>query len=213
MKTLLLVHNQVGMGPQIFLGDAGATILRVVVFWTIFAAWVFGEVWLQLTHRLSADATRRDHGSMGLLIASVWMALFLGIGIAALMPDTAVRTGRSELFLVGLAMMLAGMAVRWYAIATLGSAFTVTVGTRAAQRIVDSGPYRWVRHPAYAGSLITILGILLCCTNFLSLMALVVPIAGHAYRIRVEERTLVDDIGDPYRAYMRRTKRLVPLLL
>jgi protein-S-isoprenylcysteine O-methyltransferase Ste14 len=44
-------------------------------------------------------------------------------------------------------------------------------------------------------------------------VALVLPIAGHAYRIRVEERALVDGLGDAYRLYMRRTKRLVPLLL
>lgn len=208
-----MVHEHVGLGPQMFVGGAGATIPGVVAFWTIFAAWVFGEVLVQRTNRLPADAANRDQGSMGLLIASVWIAVFLGIGIAVLVPRAAIETGRSELFLFGLALMLAGVALRWYAIATLGSAFTVTVGTRAEQRIVDSGPYHWVRHPSYAGSLITILGILLCCTNFLSLVALVLPIAGHAYRIRVEERALVDGLGDAYRLYMRRTKRLVPLLL
>jgi protein-S-isoprenylcysteine O-methyltransferase len=109
--------------------------------------------------------------------------------------------------------MLAGLLLRWYAIAVLGSAFTVKVGIRPDQRVSQRGPYRWVRHPSYTGSLLTIVGILLCCTNLLSLLAVALPVAGYVYRIRVEERALVASLGDAYRAYMRKTRRLIPFVL
>jgi protein-S-isoprenylcysteine O-methyltransferase Ste14 len=150
---------------------------------------------------------------MILLVASVWTGVLLGFAAALLLPGAGIRTGRGALFGSGLVLMLGGLVLRWYAVAALGPAFTVTVGTRAEQRVVARGPYRWVRHPSYAGSLLTILGVLLCATNLVSLPAFVLPLAAYAYRIHVEERALVDGLGDEYRDYMRRTRRLIPFLL
>ncbi len=121
--------------------------------------------------------------------------------------------GRHAIFALWLALMLLGLVLRWCAISVLGRSFTVTVGIRAEQRVVERGPYQYVRHPSYTGSLLTIAGILLCCTNALSLLSFLLPIAGYAYRIRVEERAHIEGLGEPYRAYMRRTRRLIPFIL
>jgi protein-S-isoprenylcysteine O-methyltransferase len=182
-------------------------------FWTLFAAWVLGELWIQWRRRLPAGAASRDRGSMTLLVAMVWTGVVLGFAAALLLPGAAIRTGREPVFATGLALMLGGLVLRWYAVAALGPAFTVTVATRAEQSVVASGPYRWVRHPSYAGSLLTILGVLLCATNVVSLLAFALPLAGYAYRIHVEEDALVAGLGDEYRDYMRRTRRLIPFLL
>jgi protein-S-isoprenylcysteine O-methyltransferase Ste14 len=109
--------------------------------------------------------------------------------------------------------MIVGMALRWYAIWVLGASFTCDVATRPGQEVVQSGPYRWMRHPSYTGSLMTVLGVLLCCDNLVSPAALAVAVAGYAYRIRVEERALATDLGSAYRDYMKRTKRLIPFLI
>ena len=109
--------------------------------------------------------------------------------------------------------MVAGLALRWYSIWLLGSSFTCEVTTRPDQEVVQSGPYRWIRHPSYTGGLLTILGVLVCCANFASLAALVFAAAGYAYRIKIEERALAMNLGSPYRDYMRRTKRLIPFLI
>jgi protein-S-isoprenylcysteine O-methyltransferase Ste14 len=108
---------------------------------------------------------------------------------------------------------LIGIAVRWYAVLSLGRFFTTRVMTRADQTVVRRGPYRFVRHPSYSGALLTVLGVLLCQTNLLSLACFVLALPGFAYRIRVEERALVSALGEPYRDYMRRTKRLVPFVV
>jgi protein-S-isoprenylcysteine O-methyltransferase Ste14 len=188
-------------------------MLGVAAFWTLFAAWVLGELWMQWRRRLPAGVASRDGASMGLLVALVWAGVVLGFVAALLLPGAAIRTGRGALFTIGLVLMLGGLVLRWYAVAALGPAFTVTVATRAEQRVVASGPYRWVRHPSYTGSLITILGVLLCATNVVSLLAFALPLAGYAYRIHVEEGALVAGLGDEYRDYMRRTRRLIPFLL
>jgi protein-S-isoprenylcysteine O-methyltransferase Ste14 len=109
--------------------------------------------------------------------------------------------------------MVAGMALRWYSIRVLGTSFTCEVSTRPGQEVIQAGPYRWIRHPSYTGGLITVLGVLVCCLNWLSFAALVVTLAGYAYRIRIEERALARDLGPAYRDYMRRTKRLIPFLV
>jgi protein-S-isoprenylcysteine O-methyltransferase len=196
-----------------FFGDPGAGAADVAGFWIIFSAWVLGELWFQWKRRLPPGGTGADRGSMWLLIASVWIGLILGITAAAAVPSAAIATARHELFTGGLLIMAMGLALRWYAVATLGSAFTVRVGTAAGQTLIETGPFRCMRHPSYSGSLLTILGVLVCCGNFLSLLALALPLAGHAYRIRLEENVLVGALGDPYRRYMSRTKSLIPKLL
>jgi len=62
-----------------------------------------------------------------------------------------------------------GLAVRWRAIIYLGRFFTINVAVAADQHLVDSGPYHFIRHPCYAGSLLIILGLGLCMGNFASL--------------------------------------------
>jgi protein-S-isoprenylcysteine O-methyltransferase Ste14 len=70
-----------------------------------------------------------------------------------------------------------------------------------------------IRHPSYAGSLLTILGVLVACANPVSLLGLIPALVAYGYRIHVEEQVLSRDLGAPYRAYMRRTRRLIPFLL
>jgi len=201
------------VGPAFFFGTAAAPTALVVAFWVVFYAWVGSELWIGYRRRPTAGAAKQDFGSRFVVIGSVWGTVTAGIGLAFSFPDAAIKSGRTALFVFGMILMLAGMALRWYSIRVLGSSFTVDVATRPGQEVMQSGPYRWVRHPSYTGSLLTLLGVLLCCLNLASLAAIVIVAAGYAYRIRVEERALATDLGPPYREYMRRTKRLIPFLI
>ena len=87
----------------------------------------------------------------------------------------------------------------------------MNVSISAEHRLVDSGPYRYVRHPTYAGALLTFVGLGFCFGNWLTTLFLTLPImAAFLWRIRIEERALLDALGKNYRAYMKRTKRLIP---
>jgi protein-S-isoprenylcysteine O-methyltransferase Ste14 len=99
--------------------------------------------------------------------------------------------------------------MRWL----VGRFFTREVAVSVDQPVVQRGPYRWIRHPAYSGTFLTMLGVCLALTNWASLLVLLLCVGlGHVYRVRVEERALTQVIGQPYIEYMRRTKRFIPWL-
>jgi protein-S-isoprenylcysteine O-methyltransferase Ste14 len=95
----------------------------------------------------------------------------------------------------------------------LGRFFTYNVAVHAGQTVVEAGPYRYIRHPSYTGALITLVGVGLALGNWAALLAILVCTGiAYAYRISVEESALVAALGEPYKEYMRRTRRLVPFL-
>jgi protein-S-isoprenylcysteine O-methyltransferase len=115
---------------------------------------------------------------------------------------------------IGVALMVTGVILRWWAIVHLGRFFTVYLRIAPDQRVIDNGPYRYIRHPSYTGILLFMLGWGLCFGNLLSVLAIVAPIVVILVaRIRNEETLLVTELGDAYRNYMHRTKRLIPMVL
>jgi len=73
------------------------------------------------------------------------------------------------------------------------------------------GPYRLLRHPGYAGTLISYLGFGLAIGSWIgALVWVAIVAAGYVPRIRVEEAELTLALGDSYRDYARSTARLVP---
>lgn len=156
----------------------------------------------------------QDRGSMAILIGLQWTGLALNFGLAWLWPAAAIaRSLRLALFVCGVVFIVLGVTLRWYAIRTLGRFFTRDVAVSPDQPVVQNGPYRLIRHPAYSGTFLTMLGVGLAMANWASLVALLVCVfAGHFYRVRIEEKALIRSIGQPYVDYMRRTRRFIPLL-
>ena len=184
----------------------------IVLFWVVFYAWILAEFWIGWRYRAPTGSTARDRGSRTFLIASVWLGVAVGIGLS-FSPASVVGPQRDVLLALGIAVMLAGVALRWSAIRTLGQSFTTAVAVRADQAVVESGPYRWIRHPSYTGGLLTVFGCLIACANGVSLIAIVIPLLAYVYRMRVEERALIAGLGEPYLDYMHRTKRLIPFIV
>jgi protein-S-isoprenylcysteine O-methyltransferase Ste14 len=115
--------------------------------------------------------------------------------------------------LAGAFVAAGGLVLRLWAIRTLGRFFTATVQVAAEQRLVQSGPYRVLRHPSYTGALLAVLGLAVafaCAVGIVVTLAL--GIAAYTYRMAIEERALVAELGDAYRAYCERTWRLVPFV-
>jgi protein-S-isoprenylcysteine O-methyltransferase len=201
------------MTPPLFVGQSDSTIPGLVVFWLVFYVWVGSEMFLGWRLRPATGAVATDAGSRWLLISFIWLGIAFGFALAFAVPAAAFTSGRRPLLYFGIALMVTGLAFRWYSIRVLGKSFTYVVHTRPNQQVVENGPYRWIRHPSYTGALLTIVGVLMALANPLSFLGLIPALAGYAYRIRVEESALVRDLGEPYVDYMRRTKRLVPFLV
>jgi len=157
-------------------------------------------------------AVRRDRGSHAWLLVAMGAGVFAAFFIVnANFPGTTLASYQRLQFWIGIVVMLCGLAFRWYAIKSLGRFFTRTVATRQWQYVVDTGPYRLIRHPSYSGSLLMFLGTGIAMTNWAALLAIMAgTVIGYGYRVRIEERALCADLGQPYRDYMLRTKRFIP---
>jgi protein-S-isoprenylcysteine O-methyltransferase len=103
--------------------------------------------------------------------------------------------------------------LRWAAILALGRFFTVDVAVQSDHRVIQHGPYRYMRHPSYTGALLQVLGLGLGLASWVSLLVMIVPIGSTlAYRIFVEEQALRQSLGQAYDDYCKTTPRLIPFL-
>lgn len=184
---------------------------------------VSGAVWLVLELSLllrdrsrSKGGTDQDRGTralnFGLVVVAVVAADVLSAVIGKHSPLRIPGAGTDGWPIVaGLVIIWLGLAIRVWAIVVLGRAFRTTVEVDADQAVVSRGPYRWVRHPSYTGLLLIAAGFGLAYSNWPGLViCLVLPAAAMLRRIQVEESELTRVLGDPYRAYRDRTKRLIP---
>jgi protein-S-isoprenylcysteine O-methyltransferase Ste14 len=109
--------------------------------------------------------------------------------------------------------MFVGIALRQYSMAVLGKYFTFDVAVSSGHAVIETGPYRYIRHPSYTGALLTLLGFGLALGNWAGLAAALCCMAfAYTYRITVEEAALTTALGEPYKQYVSRTWRLVPFL-
>lgn len=189
------------------------TLPFAAAFWAAFCLWLAfeGVAWKR---RLSSDTSRgRDRGSLALLSTLSWSAVLLDFALSHWLPAAAIPWARVEIFVLGIGLMLGGIWLRRYAMALLGRYFTYDVAVQSGQSVIEAGPYHYVRHPAYSGAMLTFLGFGLALGNWAGLATLLICVGiAYAYRIAVEEETLVAALGDPYARYMQRTWRLVPFL-
>ncbi len=94
----------------------------------------------------------------------------------------------------------------------LGDSYTRTLRTEEEQRVVETGPYRWVRHPGYTGSLLTWIGYALTSRSVPAL-GVIAALLGRVYQKRITaEETLLARALPAYTAYSHHTKRLVPFV-
>jgi protein-S-isoprenylcysteine O-methyltransferase Ste14 len=165
--------------------------------------------------RPERDPTVRqaDRGSLVVMSIVVGGGVIVACVLAAGWMDAAMPSLRLQVTLAGIGVIVLGAVLRWWAIFSLGWYFTFEVAVRSTQAVVQSGPYRFVRHPSYTAILIMLLGVGLVLLNWASLVVLLVTgLIGLGYRVRVEEEALVEALGQTYVDYMRHTKRFIPFL-
>jgi protein-S-isoprenylcysteine O-methyltransferase Ste14 len=113
--------------------------------------------------------------------------------------------------ITGLSLMTVGTIFRIWCIRTLGKFFTATVKTQEKQKIITSGAYKVVRHPSYSGAYIAAVGSSIFMHSLVAaIFTFVVLSIAYYIRIKAEEETLVNEFGEEYEAYRKRTKKLVP---
>lgn len=183
---------------------------EAILCW-IALAWVFlPEVLLVLRAGESAS-NPQDAGTLRLIDRFSDLAMLLAL-ILSFVPWLLIPIPRLALNL-GTALVVVAGLLRRACFRALGQYFTAAVVVRPGQPVVQSGPYRLVRHPGYTAAFLLYLGLGLALGSWLSL-ALVFFTACYVYsrRVRAEEQALLATLGKPYRLYMQRTWRFVPFL-
>src|ERR1700685_2685972 len=180
-------------------------------FYVLMGMFAASEWSIRFRSGLRHGGTRQDRGSFYVIIVTCLLGVGAAFAIAGDVHATALNEDRWSIFVVGLVIMLLGIALRQWSVFALGSFFTVHVQVREGQTVVDTGPYRFVRHPSYTAILLTFFGMGVALENWLSLLALIViPTIGLVVRIRVEERALLAALGEPYRVFSQSRARLIP---
>jgi protein-S-isoprenylcysteine O-methyltransferase Ste14 len=173
--------------------------LANTAFCALYAAWLIFELRVSLrekAHRYADYGTRELYGAChsATILSALWFAS----------PDRRPLA----LLVIGACLFTAGVAFRIWAISTLGRFYSHSVRTLDDHKIVDTGPYRFLRHPAYAGMLLAHAGVV---AFFFSIPALAVYLFGFVpaifARILVEERALMKIEGYP--TFARSRKRIV----
>ena len=182
-----------------------------IAFDLVVGAFVLSELRVRLRSGRNPHASQFDRTSLLVVQATAIAGLGGAVLATRRLPGAAIAGARWPLFVAGLVLMCAGIALRQWAVTTLGRFFTIDVRVEPGQTVVEDGPYRWVRHPAYTGLILVFLGFGLALGNWAAIaLAFLVPTAGLVYRIRFEERALLQGLGEPYRRFAEGRKRLVP---
>jgi protein-S-isoprenylcysteine O-methyltransferase Ste14 len=146
-----------------------------------------------------------------------WYVPVVLLPVEWLLPPTLIarRVGEIEagwlsVRVVGLAVGLGGAALLVWASALLGRLMVHEAAVREDHALIESGPYRFVRHPVYAGYLALLLGSGVASLNACLWLLWLVSLLGILIQAAAEEQLLAERFGQEHKRYVRRTGRLVP---
>jgi protein-S-isoprenylcysteine O-methyltransferase Ste14 len=177
--------------------------------YVLFAAMMAAE--LYAGRRRRPNAKTYDRGSLAVVRLATLGGYLLGFACWEFGP--APRDHPLWPLVAGTMLASTGIAVRMWCVQLLGPFFTVDVRVAPQQQVITAGPYAILRHPSYAGGLMVAVGIGLAMGWCVTPLVIAIPqLAALIYRMKVEEAALLEGVGDPYRLYSERTKRLIPYL-
>jgi protein-S-isoprenylcysteine O-methyltransferase Ste14 len=183
---------------------------QIVAIYLLLAIWGMSEVLVFRSDRQGGRGQRHDDHSRLLIFIAVTAAISFGMA-ATSMRWLQLSALWWTLWLVGSALVAAGIVLRARAVRHLGRHFRTHVTIMDDHELVDDGPYRRVRHPSYTAMLLSCAGLGLAMGNLVALILLtLLPTAALANRIRVEERALAKAFGREWDAYRARTAALIP---
>jgi protein-S-isoprenylcysteine O-methyltransferase Ste14 len=110
----------------------------------------------------------------------------------------------------GVALTWIGVAIAIWARYCLGVFWSARVTLKEGHRLIETGPYAYVRHPIYTGMLLGCIGTTLVIGEWRGVLAVVLLLAAHSRKALREERLLTREFGDEYIAYRRRTGFMFP---
>lgn len=194
-------------------------ILEYYIFNFAFVSLLLAELFIfiyTLSHNGMTREAKHDHGTKWLLYLNFSFCLFVSVySVSKAVPEMLrCMLLPAPVADIGLAFILLGISIRLCAVLTLRKAFTLKVQTAEGQRLITFGIYRKVRHPAYSGSILSLLGVALAFRNIAAVcVVLTCCFCCYKVRIQVEESVMHAQFGNEYDEYKNRTYMLFPYII
>lgn len=175
--------------------------------------WVISELCIFI---LSGQSDKKDHNAAkhdrmsisGIMAANIISCLIALFGTQHLQIAIPAATAWA-----GIVIFFFGVILRAYSVWILKKYFTVSVEIKTDHNIIRRGPYRYLRHPSYSGSVLSLFGMQMGIRNPVGLIVtLIIAVFAYSYRIRVEEAVMEENFGAEYEDYKKKTKRLIPFV-
>jgi protein-S-isoprenylcysteine O-methyltransferase Ste14 len=185
---------------------------KIIIIIAVSYLYGFFEVFLNVKQRRKSKVTTSsDKGSIW------WLYGLITVGYAMSFAIGATKIGRiyqwNTFFAIGMVLFVIGFLIRIHSILTLKQYFTYSVAKVENHEVIETGLYKFIRHPGYLGQLIIFTGISISISNWLSILFMMIPITiGYLYRIQVEEKFMIEQLGKDYVNYQARTNKIIPKL-
>jgi protein-S-isoprenylcysteine O-methyltransferase Ste14 len=180
------------------------------------AMWLSWAVYWWISSRNVKHAVRRESAASRL--AHIGPLVLAGILLS--IPDLPVRflgdrflPPTTWVFSVAAALTAGGLLFTVWARRCLGANWSATVTIKEGHELIVRGPYALVRHPIYTGLLLAFAGSALAIGEWRGVLAFALAALALWRKLRLEERWMLQQFGDGYRAYCRRVRALIPFVL
>jgi protein-S-isoprenylcysteine O-methyltransferase Ste14 len=181
----------------------------ILVLWLIWAAY-----WLAAARGAKPVRQRQAPWARAALLAQMVLTAIL---LAPLHWSgwlwTQLIGGGWTRYWIAVALVVAGLVLCIWARRVLGGNWSGSVTVKEGHELVQTGPYRSIRHPIYTGVLLMILGTGLAAGRVHGLLAFPIALLALWFKLRVEERWMGAEFGERYAAYKGKTWALIPFVL
>lgn len=177
--------------------------------------WLIYALWLILVGYLTISAIGVKQDTQGHLLQS--LGLLFAIVASFLLPHLPIfhflnlAPAKPLVSRVGIILCAGGMALLVWARQSLGRNWSQTVSAKKGQELVTSGPYRYVRHPMYAGGLIACIGSAIVAGGAW-IFLLVILGSLFLWRVGAEDKLMARQFPNQFPDYKQRTKALIPFV-
>ncbi|KJE91280.1 isoprenylcysteine carboxyl methyltransferase [Capsaspora owczarzaki ATCC 30864] len=156
-----------------------------------------------------------DNSSRSTVITIVSATIFPFAGALSLFDPLAMPPLPTVVVAFLFAVELFAIWLRYHSMHILGIYFTRSLKVQEGQRVIQSGPYAYIRHPGYLANLLAFFAHAVLVSQNYGVFAIVFCAMAVVWSVRIdlEERMLVSELGAAYVAYQQRTKRLIPFVL
>ena len=171
-------------------------------------------VWLTQPAFSVAETSEKKQSDKFSVILILLMSLISGV--VPILDWAYFKTEKDNFNLAtiaGIIMIITGILFRAWSVKTLGKYFTPTVQIKEEHILVNTGPYKIVRHPSYFAAFLSITGTAVLLESITGIVVSILAMSFAYYiRIGIEEQKLIEYFGNRYKEYMLQTKKIIPFV-